>query len=75
MVIGLLAIAAIPTVTGVGQAVSAQKRENAAAKSQEKFQLAVMVRSEQGFRELGSCVLEGGRVSVVTIERGDHTRR
>ncbi|KAK7456748.1 hypothetical protein Landi51_02024 [Colletotrichum acutatum] len=39
MVIGLLAIAAIPTVIGTGQAVSAQKKQNAAAKEQAKFSL------------------------------------
>lgn len=62
MVIGLLTIAAIPTVMGVGQAVSAQKKQNAAAKAQEKFHLVAMVPCQQGFRELGTCLLRGGRV-------------
>ncbi|EJT76067.1 hypothetical protein GGTG_05991 [Gaeumannomyces tritici R3-111a-1] len=37
--IGLLAIGAIPTTIGVGQAISAQKRQNAAQKEQAKFHL------------------------------------
>ncbi|GKT49540.1 uncharacterized protein ColSpa_09721 [Colletotrichum spaethianum] len=43
MVIGLLAIAAIPTVIGTGQAVSAQKKQNAAAKEQAKFSLTTVL--------------------------------
>ncbi|KLU85218.1 hypothetical protein MAPG_04248 [Magnaporthiopsis poae ATCC 64411] len=37
--IGLLAIGAIPTTIGVGQAISAQKKQNAAQKEQAKFHL------------------------------------
>ncbi|KAM4055147.1 hypothetical protein HRG_005954 [Hirsutella rhossiliensis] len=74
MVIGLLAIAAIPTVTGVGQAVSAQKRQNAAAKSQVKFHLAAMVPCQQGFRELGICVLRGGRL-VLDVAETQHQKQ
>ncbi|KAK2000762.1 hypothetical protein LX36DRAFT_404966 [Colletotrichum falcatum] len=43
MVIGLLAIASIPTVIGTGQAVSAQKKQNAAAKEQAKFSLTTVL--------------------------------
>ncbi|PHH87423.1 hypothetical protein CDD83_8903 [Cordyceps sp. RAO-2017] len=69
MVIGLLAITAIPTVTGVGQAVSSQKRQNAAAKEQEKFNLtAVLLPSAEEEaegkrrREAGFCVVGDGRL-------------
>ncbi|KJZ78415.1 hypothetical protein HIM_02453 [Hirsutella minnesotensis 3608] len=71
MVIGLLAIAAIPTVTGVGQAVSAQKKQNAAAKEQEKFHLSVLVSSPDGFRDLGTVVLRGGRL-VVNVNHAEN---
>ncbi|KAI9167878.1 LOW QUALITY PROTEIN: hypothetical protein HJFPF1_04019 [Paramyrothecium foliicola] len=44
MVIGLLAITAIPTVIGVGQAISAQKKQNAAvSKEQEKFHMVAQL--------------------------------
>lgn len=62
MVIGLLAIAAIPTVTGVGQAISAQKKQNAASREQEKCYLAGMLPSSNGFEDAGFCVLIGGQV-------------
>ena len=63
MVIGLLAIAAIPTVTGVGQAVSAQKRQNAASKEQEKFHLTAMLPMEGELREAAFIVLVDGKVN------------
>ncbi|KAK2739356.1 hypothetical protein CKAH01_07306 [Colletotrichum kahawae] len=56
MVIGLLTIAAIPTVIGTGQAVSAQKRQNAAAKEQAKFSLTATMTID-GKREEAPCVL------------------
>ncbi|KAF9873337.1 hypothetical protein CkaCkLH20_09150 [Colletotrichum karsti] len=56
MVIGLLAIAAIPTVIGTGQAVSAQKKQNAAAKEQAKFSLTATMTID-GKREEAPCVL------------------
>lgn len=60
MVIGLLAIAAIPTVIGVGQAVSAQKKQDAAAKEQAKFRLtAVLPDGQEAY-----CVLVDDKVSV-----------
>jgi hypothetical protein len=62
MVIGLLAIAAIPTVTGVGQAISAQKKQNAASREQEKCYLAGMLPTSRGFEDAGFIVLIGGQV-------------
>lgn len=62
MVIGLLAIAAIPTVTGVGQAISAQKKQNAAAKEQEKFRLSAILEVDGSYREACFCVLKDGKV-------------
>ncbi|KAF5022915.1 hypothetical protein F66182_5034 [Fusarium sp. NRRL 66182] len=58
MVIGLLAIAAIPTVTGVGNAISAQKRQNESmSKEQEKFHLTFMMRRDAKVEEVGQAVL------------------
>jgi hypothetical protein len=64
MVIGLLAITAIPTVTGVGQAISAQKKSNAANKEKEKFHLTAVVEDgEEGDDyETDFCVLKDGKV-------------
>ncbi|RDA88199.1 hypothetical protein CP532_6786 [Ophiocordyceps camponoti-leonardi (nom. inval.)] len=71
MVLGLLAITAIPTITGVGQAVSAQKKQNAAAKEQAKFYMTASVASEGGgFREIGVCVLRDGKLLVEMV--GNH---
>lgn len=67
MVIGLLAVTAIPTVIGVGQAVSAQKKQNAASREQEKVNLMAMFEGEEGFYEAGYCVLIGGKVSKVAL--------
>ncbi|KAL7807467.1 hypothetical protein V8C26DRAFT_432768 [Trichoderma gracile] len=66
MVIGLLAITAIPTVTGVGQAVSAQKKANAANKEKEKFRLTAIVEegSEEEDYETDFCVLKDGKLQV-----------
>jgi hypothetical protein len=64
MVIGLLAIAAIPTVTGVGNAVSAQKRQNESmSKEQEKFHLTFMLRQNGKIEEAGQGVLVDKKVS------------
>ena len=63
MVIGLLAIAAIPTVIGVGQAVSAQKKANASSKEQEKFNVVAMMPTKgDELREAGFCVLKDDQV-------------
>lgn len=67
MVIGLLAITAIPTVTGVGQAVSAQKKANAANKEKEKFHLTAIVQDgeeEDDDYETDFCVLRDGKLLV-----------
>lgn len=69
MVIGLLAITAIPTVTGVGQAVSAQKKANAANKEKEKFHLTAVVQDgeeESDDYETDFCVLKDGKVCYAT---------
>ncbi|KAF7561080.1 hypothetical protein G7046_g3075 [Stylonectria norvegica] len=58
MVIGLLAIAAIPTVIGVGQGISAQKKQNAGgSKEQEKFHLGAMMSHQGTLQEMGAGVL------------------
>lgn len=68
MVIGLLAIAAIPTVTGVGNAVSAQKRQNESmSKEQEKFHLTYMLRQNGKIEEVGQGVLVDKKVSFYSL--------
>lgn len=72
MVIGLLAIAAIPTVTGVGNAVSAQKRQNESmSKEQEKFHLTYMLRQNGKIEEVGQGVLVDKKVSSHSL-RASH---
>ncbi|GJN77900.1 hypothetical protein VFPFJ_05066 [Purpureocillium lilacinum] len=68
MVIGLLTITSIPTITGVAEAISAQKKQNASSKEQEKFNLTAMLArdedddSTQGkWKETGFCVLKDGK--------------
>lgn len=64
MVIGLLAITAIPTVTGVGNAISAQKKQNeAAGKEQVKFNMTFIMRYNGKIQEVGTGVLLNTRVS------------
>lgn len=71
MVIGLLTVASIPTVIGVGQAVSAQKKQNAAAKEQAKFHLtALLPNDDEAF-----CVLTDGKVSRTRPRLSFHTTR
>jgi hypothetical protein len=75
MVIGLLAITAIPTVTGVGQAVSAQKKANAANKEKEKFHLTAVVQDgeeEDDDYETDFCVLKDGK--VCTLQRNKQAK-
>jgi hypothetical protein len=68
MVIGLLAIAAIPTVTGVGNAVSAQKRQNESmSKEQEKFHLTFMLQQNGKIEEVGQGVLVDKKVSSLPL--------
>ncbi|KAH0599507.1 hypothetical protein MHUMG1_02295 [Metarhizium humberi] len=63
MVIGLLTITAIPTITGVGQAVSAQKRQNAASKEQEKIHLAASFVGESPLSDaMPTCFLKDGKL-------------
>jgi hypothetical protein len=66
MVLGLLLVTAIPTVTGVGQAVSAQKKQNAAQKEQGKFHLTAMMEVDGRTREAAVCVLVDNKVSLVS---------
>lgn len=65
MVIGLLAITAIPTVIGVGQAISAQKKQNAAqSKEQEKFHLEAFMSfdDDEEPEEMGTGMLVDNKV-------------
>ncbi|TWU77237.1 hypothetical protein ED733_001837 [Metarhizium rileyi] len=63
MVIGLLTITAIPTITGVAEAVSAQKRQNAASKEQEKIHLAASFSGETPLTDaLATCLLKDGKI-------------
>ncbi|KPM35101.1 hypothetical protein AK830_g11458 [Neonectria ditissima] len=63
MVIGLLAITAIPTVIGVGQAISAQKQQNASlTKEQEKFHLTAMMKRKGKLEETGTGVLVNNKL-------------
>lgn len=61
-IIGLLAIAAIPTVTGVGQAISAKKQVNETAKDQIKFNLTAMIQQGGEWIEGAFCVLAHDRI-------------
>jgi hypothetical protein len=56
--LGLMAVSAIPTTIGVGQAISAQKRQNATQKEQEKIHLTALFPGDEEF----FCVLVGGQV-------------
>lgn len=64
MVIGLLCIAAIPTVTGVGNAISAQKQQNAhMSKEQLKFNMGIEMARSGRMEEVGIGVLADNKVS------------
>ena len=63
MVIGLLVIAGIPTTIGVCEALSAQKKANAAAKEKAKFYLTVTVALDDDGPVECFCVLKDGKVS------------
>lgn len=72
MVVGLLSIVAIPTVTGVGQAVSAQKRQNAASKEREQFNMTVLLpENNANLQEKGTCLLRDGKVRVAPSPPGE----
>ncbi|KAG8417556.1 hypothetical protein J3458_005052 [Metarhizium acridum] len=63
MVIGLLTITSIPTITGVGEAVSAQKRQNAASKEQEKINLEASFVGESPLSDAtATCFLKDGKL-------------
>jgi hypothetical protein len=59
-IIGLLAVGAIPTTIGVGQAISAQKKQDVAAKEQAKFHLTALLPDG----DEASCVLVDGKASI-----------
>ncbi|KAM7203834.1 hypothetical protein V8F20_003840 [Naviculisporaceae sp. PSN 640] len=64
MVVGLLLVSAIPTTIGVCQALSAQKKANAAAKEKAKFHLSATV-SLDGKRPIDCpVILKGGRLWI-----------
>lgn len=64
-ILGLLTVTSIPTVTGVGQAVSAQKRQNAESKEQEKINLAAKFSGDEPLSdEQATCFLKDGKVSA-----------
>jgi hypothetical protein len=58
VVLGLMTVASIPTVIGVGQAMSAQKRQNAESKEQAKFHLTILFPTD----DEAFCVLVDGKV-------------
>jgi len=62
MVIGLLVVSAIPTTIGVCEALSAQKKANAAAKEKAKFHLTATVSLDDDGPVECWCVLKDGKV-------------
>lgn len=62
MVIGLLAIAAIPSTIGICQGVSQQKRQVAEAKKAAKFNLKTTI-VRQGRARESYIILKDGKVS------------
>lgn len=64
MVIGILVVAGIPTTIGVCEALSAQKKANAAAKEKAKFHLTVTVSLDGRGPVECWCVLKDGKVSA-----------
>ncbi|KAK3398551.1 hypothetical protein B0T20DRAFT_498436 [Sordaria brevicollis] len=64
MVIGLLVIAGIPTTIGVCEALSAQKKANAAAKEKAKFHLTAAISLDGGPPVECFCVLRDGRLWI-----------
>lgn len=65
--IGLLTIGAIPTTIGVAEAISAQKKQNAAQKEQAKFHLTAKLAlgGRQPMEAL--VVLRDGKVSLFSL--------
>ncbi|KAK4233658.1 hypothetical protein C8A03DRAFT_19299 [Achaetomium macrosporum] len=64
MPIGLLLIAGIPTTIGVCEALSAQKKANAAAKEKAKFHLTVTVSLDGNGPVECWCVLKDGKLWI-----------
>ncbi|RXG43317.1 hypothetical protein VDGE_07277 [Verticillium dahliae] len=58
-IIALLAIAAIPTVIGTGQAISAQKRENEAQKEKVKFGIGADLTIDGHMEEASGVLIDG----------------
>lgn len=67
MVIGLLTIAAIPTVTGVAQGISSKKTQNAQMKEKIKFNMTATLAVDGGEPTEAWIVLRNGRVSSQTF--------
>lgn len=65
MVLGLLVITAIPTVTGVAEAISSKKQQNAQMKEKIKFNMTATLSIDGGLPTEAWVVLYGGRVSSV----------
>lgn len=63
-VVGLLVVAGIPTTIGVCEALSAQKKANAAAKEKAKFYLTATLSLDGEHFEECFCILKDGRVSL-----------
>jgi hypothetical protein len=67
MPIGLLVIAGIPTTIGVCEALSAQKKADAAAKEKAKFNLVVSLSLDGRDPVDCFCVLKDGNVSTCRL--------
>jgi hypothetical protein len=63
-IVGLLVVAGIPTTIGVCEALSAQKKANAAAKEKAKFYLTATLSLDGERFEECFCILKDGRVSL-----------
>jgi hypothetical protein len=63
-IVGLLAVASIPTTIGVCEALSAQKKANAAAKEKAKFYITATLSLDGESFEECYCILKDGRVSL-----------
>lgn len=66
-IIGLLALTAVPTVTGVVQGLSAQKRQNTSSKEQEKLQITAMLPMEGELREAAYVILVDRKVGHIVF--------
>lgn len=63
MVLGLLIVSAIPTVTGVAEAISSKKQQNAQMKEKIKFNMTATLSIDGGPPTEAWIVLHEGRVS------------